>query len=95
MIDILKPNRSISDGYELWTIEDNSGKLVSGIVTGENSNTLTLRIATGEEVLIPQHEIIKKTAAEISGMPEGLHNQISTQQMADLLEYLKNRGTRE
>jgi putative heme-binding domain-containing protein len=89
MIDILKPNRSISDGYDLWTIEDTFGKVHSGIVSDENANTLTLRNAAGEEVFIQQSDIVDRAASEISGMPEGLHNQISHQEMADLLEYLK------
>ncbi len=89
MIDILKPNRSISDGYDLWTIEDSSGQIYSGVVVSENTNTITLRNAAGEEVRIQQSEVVARTASEMSAMPEGLYNQISLQQMADLLEYLK------
>jgi putative heme-binding domain-containing protein len=89
MIDILKPNRSISDGYDLWSIEDRTGQVHSGIILAENTNTLTLRNAAGEEIRVQQDEITRRTAAEISAMPEGLHNQISPQQMADLLEFLK------
>ncbi len=90
MIDILKPNRSISDGYDLWTVEDKSGQVHSGIVVSENVNTLRLRNAAGEEVMIQQQDVVSRFASELSGMPEGLHHQISLQQMADLLEYLKN-----
>jgi putative heme-binding domain-containing protein len=92
MIDILKPNRSISDGFELWTVEDNDGQSHTGIIVNENVNTLALRIASGEEVMIQQAAIVNRTAAELSAMPEGLHHQISHQEMADLLEYLKNSG---
>ena len=90
MIDILKPNRSISDGYDLWTLEDNNGEVYSGVIVTENVNTLRLRNIAGEEVTIQQTDIASRSAAEISAMPEGLHHQISPQQMADLLEFLKN-----
>jgi putative heme-binding domain-containing protein len=90
MIDILKPNRSISDGYDLWTLEDKDGEVYSGIIVAENVNTLRLRNVAGEEVTIQQTDIASRSAAELSAMPEGLHRQISQQQMADLLEYLKN-----
>jgi len=89
MIDILKPNQSISDGYDLWTVEDEQGETYTGIVVGENPNTLTLRNASGEEQLIPRNSIKTRTASELSGMPEGLHHQITHQEMADLLEFLK------
>ena len=89
MIDILKLNRAISDGYVHWIIKDNSGAEQSGIITAENPNTLKLKIPSGEEILIQQNEVSSKTASEFSAMPEGLHNQLSVQEMADLLEFLK------
>ena len=60
------------------------------MIISENENTLRIRNAAGEEVMIQQGDIASRSAAELSAMPEGLHNQISLQQMADLLEYLKN-----
>lgn len=92
MMDILKPNRSISDGFDLWTIQDKSNNHYSGMIVDQNANTVRLRNASGEDVLIQQTDIVSKTAAEISAMPEGLHLQISLQEMADLLEYLKSGG---
>ena len=90
MIDILKPNRSISDGYDLWTILDNSNNSYSGVISNESANSVTIRNTAGEETIIQRSDMKTKTASEISGMPEGLHNQITHQEMADLLEYLKN-----
>lgn len=90
MIDILKPNRSISDGYNLWTIQDKSNGSYSGVISKESANSITLKDASGEETVIRKSDIKNKIASEISAMPEGLHNQITHQEMADLLEYLKN-----
>ena len=90
MVDILKPNKSITDGYELWTITENNGNTYSGMVVQESVNSLTLRNAIGEETVILRADIESMSASEISAMPEGLHGQIDKQEMADLLKYIKS-----
>ena len=89
MVDILKPNKSIADGYELWTITNKKGNAHSGMVVQESVNSLTLRNAIGEETVILRNDIESMSASEISAMPEGLYGQIAKQEMADLLKYLK------
>ncbi len=90
MVDILRPNKSIADGYELWTIIENNGNTQSGMVVQESVNSLTLRNAIGEEMLILRADIESLSASEISAMPEGLYQSIDQQQMADLLEFIKS-----
>ncbi len=89
LLDILQPNRSIADGFELWQAEMQNGKILTGVIANEGPGTLTLRDATGEEQTLERSAIRQLTAFENSAMPENLHAQISIEQMADLLAYLK------
>ncbi len=90
MVDILQPNKSIADGFELWTVSLNSGKDISGIISQQGTNTLTLTDATGKETTVKRSEIKELKASEWSAMPENLQAQISQEEMADLLAFLKS-----
>jgi putative membrane-bound dehydrogenase-like protein len=89
MADILHPNRSIADGYELWKVKRTNGEELTGIISSETSATLTIRFPNGEDVTIPRSELSSIEAMENSAMPVGLENSVSVEDMADLLAYLK------
>ena len=86
--EILNPNRSITDGYEFWTVTRRSGGSLSGIIADETPTSITVRNQT-EETTIPRTDIASITASTASAMPAGLEAQIDEQQMADLLAFLK------
>lgn len=90
LVDILQPNRSIADGFELWTISLESGTSLSGIISEQSPTTLTIRDASGQETTIDRTDIKELIASEWSAMPENLHAQISQSNMADLLAFLKS-----
>ncbi len=90
LLDILHPNRSIADGYELWQLELNNGEFMSGIIADESPSSMTLRNAAGQDQTINRSTIKSIKAFENSAMPQNLYAQISIEEMADLLAYLKN-----
>jgi len=59
------------------------------VISEEGPTTLTIRNASGKDNVIRRTEISTMTASEISAMPEGLHAQITINEMADLLAFLK------
>ena len=89
LADIINPNRSIADGYENWVVTFQDGRKQRGIISSENSSAMTLREAGGMETTIQRSQIQTIEADKTSAMPPGLEANLSIQQMADLLEYLK------
>ncbi len=89
LADIINPNRSIADGYENWVVTFQDGRKQRGIISSENSSAVTLREAGGMETTIQRSQIQTIEADKTSAMPPGLEANLSIQQMADLLEYLK------
>lgn len=89
MNNVLDPNLSISDGYDLWDVTLNNSTSVQGIIANETPSTLTLRQAGGQETTIARQDIKALQALGLSAMPSGLEKQIDKQQMADLLAYLR------
>ena len=89
MADILAPNLSIADGYDLWTVTLKSGEAVQGVIATETPTALTLRSPSGQETTIARQDIASLQTLDVSAMPTGLENQISQQEMADLLAYIR------
>lgn len=91
LLDILQPNRSIADGFELWQLELTDESSLSGVISSEGPSSMTISMAGGQEKTINRTEIKSLSAYEQSAMPENLQAQMNPQEMADLLAYLKNK----
>src|SRR5690606_3968335 len=85
MADILDPNLSIADGYDLWSVEMLDGEVLQGIISSETPTTVSLRNAGGQETDISRRDIKTLKVMEMSAMPMGLESNIGHQEMADLL----------
>lgn len=86
--DILFPNLSIADSYDLWSIEMQNGEIIQGIIGSETPNAILLRIAGGTERNISRSDIKSLNVMDISAMPPSLEEAINPQQMADLLAFI-------
>ena len=86
--NIIDPNAAVSHDYQMEIIETTGGRIISGLVTAENNNALTLR-TLNEEVVIPTGEIASRNRSHLSVMPEGLMNDLSFEQLRDLIAYLQ------
>jgi putative membrane-bound dehydrogenase-like protein len=89
MANILAPNLSISSGYDLWMVELKNGESIQGIIVTETPGAITLRNNGTMEKTIKREDIKSLKAMNMSAMPSGLEKQISIQEMADLLAFLK------
>lgn len=86
--DILLPNLSIADGYDLWSVEMQNGENLQGLIASETPTAILLRFAGGQERSLARQDIRSLKVMEMSGMPSGLENNINTQEMADLLAFI-------
>jgi putative membrane-bound dehydrogenase-like protein len=89
LVDIIEPSKSIEQGYETYVVELTSGDIVNGVITAQTSATITLRQEQGRDTVIARQDIKTTRVSTVSMMPEGLEKQISVEQMADLLTFLK------
>ena len=86
---ILLPNKSVAEGFELWTIDREGHQPMAGVITSETSTSITVRGAGGQKSTLPRADIQSMSAAQTSVMPAGLEAQISNEEMADLLSFLR------
>ena len=91
---ILDPSQSISQGFEAYVMELNSGATVDGVLGPQTATTIALKHEEGKQDIIQRKDIKSMYATNLSAMPADLEKQINVQQMSDLLEFIKSGGTR-
>ncbi|MBK9168501.1 MAG: c-type cytochrome [Bryobacterales bacterium] len=90
LANILMPNQAIETGYEEYLVETTDGRSITGILAKETPASLVLKRARGEEDVVQRASIAGMRSLSVSPMPEDLENNITIEQMADLLAYIKS-----
>ncbi|MEZ4699506.1 MAG: c-type cytochrome [Rhodothermales bacterium] len=86
---ILMPQRSVSDGYELWSVERTSGETVTGLLAADSPSSITIRTPAREDITIPRTEVVTMQNLNQTMMPTGLEAALDQQQMVDLIAFLR------
>ncbi len=85
---ILDPNRAVEARYVGYLAVTRSGREVSGIITSETPNNLTLRTTDAREETLLRAELEDLSSSGLSLMPEGFETALSPQDLADLISAL-------
>ena len=90
LVDILNPNQAIDNNYQSYTVVTTSGAVHVGIIAAETAASVSLRQAENKTVDILRADIETIRANGVSLMPEGFEKQLSHQQLADVIAFVKN-----
>jgi putative membrane-bound dehydrogenase-like protein len=90
LVDILDPNRKVDNNFFSYTVITTDGKVYTGIVATETTTSVTLRQPENKTVSLLRDQIEQIHSNGVSLMPVGLEKNIDSQQMADLLSFVKN-----
>lgn len=91
LFDVLDPNAKVEPRFTAYTVVTIDGRTFSGLMTTDSAESVTLTMPEGRQQTIGRSEIDEIRASEVSLMPEGVEKDITVQDMAHLLEFLKNR----
>ena len=86
---IVYPNASFARSYEPFSVRTSSGAVHTGVLRSDLSDEVVLGTAAGEELRIPRRDIADLQPGTVSLMPAGLAEQLTRQELADLLAFLK------
>jgi putative membrane-bound dehydrogenase-like protein len=86
---LLYPSASFVRSYEPVVVTLKDGEEVSGIVRSENDAELVLVVGADQEQRLPRSEVVDMRPGTVSLMPAGLADQLTRQELADLLAFLK------
>jgi putative heme-binding domain-containing protein len=74
--------------YLAYVLTTKSGRIITGMITSETANGVTIRRVDQTSETVPRANIDELRGTGLSFMPEGLEKQLDHQAMADLLAYL-------
>jgi putative heme-binding domain-containing protein len=60
------------------------------VLAGDQGNSITLRVAGGDSMTILKSEIDTLQSTGLSLMPEGLEQNVTPEEMNDLITFIKN-----
>jgi putative heme-binding domain-containing protein len=86
---IVFPNASFVRGYEPLVVTTTAGAMHSGVLTAERPDELVLTIGESQEARIPRAQVVDMRPGAVSVMPSGYGDQLSRQELADLVAFLK------
>jgi putative membrane-bound dehydrogenase-like protein len=92
LIAILDPNREAQPNFNTYTAETKEGRIFSGIIAAESANSITLRRAEAKQDVVLRSNIEGMISNGISLMPEGLEKEISRQDLANVIAFVKTIG---
>jgi putative heme-binding domain-containing protein len=86
---IVFPSASFVRSYEPVKVERADGRVHTGNLKRESPTEIVLVVSATEELTIPRSDIENITPSTVSVMPSGLDQQLSKQDLADLIAFLK------
>jgi putative heme-binding domain-containing protein len=87
---IVYPSASFVRSYEPYVVSTKSDETYSGVLKKDAPDEIILAIGPNTEVRIPRSDIADIRPGTVSVMPAGLEQQLSKQELADLLAFLKS-----
>ena len=86
---ILDPNRSVDARYRSWTAVTKQGKQVVGMIAEETATSITIAQADGRKITILRNDLEFLKSSTLSFMPEGLEKDLSPQDLADVMSFIR------
>jgi putative membrane-bound dehydrogenase-like protein len=90
LTDILSPNAAIDGNFVSYTVTTRDGKSFTGVIASESAAGITLTREQNQTDTVLRVDIDEVKSSGLSLMPEGLEQNVSVQEMADLIRFLKD-----
>ena len=89
LLHVIVPEYEILPSFVNYLVDTKSHDSFSGIIAAETPESITLRGALNQEQIIWRTNIATITSSGLSLMPQEMEKNMSRQEMANLLAYLK------
>jgi len=86
---IVFPSVSFVRSFEPIAVATTDGKVYNGLLRGETADDLLLATGVNQEVRVSRRNIEEIRPSTVSVMPAGLDQQLTPQELADLVAFLK------
>jgi len=87
---VLKPSAKIAQGFDTYGFVTTEGRIIVGFVTSESAKQIQVRQLDGVPITIEKNQLDERVKQSKSMMPDGLVDNLTPQQLGDLLAYLQS-----
>jgi putative membrane-bound dehydrogenase-like protein len=92
LTNVIDPSRSVEGNFRAYTVVTADGLVLTGLLASETRTSLELFDAEGKKQVLLREDVDEIVASSKSLMPEGFEKEIPPQDMANLLEFLTQKG---
>jgi putative heme-binding domain-containing protein len=89
--EILDPNAKVEPRFSGYSVLTLDGQLFTGLLATETAEAVVLTLTGGKQQTIGRGQIEQIKISDVSLMPEGIEKDVTPEQMADLLAFLKGQ----
>lgn len=88
----LDPSAEVRPQYISHVVVTNDGRVLTGLLAGSTAETITLLDAKNKRTVFNRADVEELRESPVSLMPEKLLDELTDQQIRDLLAYLQSDG---
>jgi putative heme-binding domain-containing protein len=92
LVHILDPSRSVEGNFRVYRVTKKDGSIALGMLASESKTAVEVVDAEGKRQSILREDVDELVASNKSLMPDGVEKQVTRKEMADLLEFLTQKG---
>jgi putative heme-binding domain-containing protein len=89
LLNILDPSRQVTPDYVSYALTTSEGEILNGLITSESASSVTLRRPNVADITVERTRIKDLKADGKSLMPDELEQGLTSQDVADLLEFIR------
>lgn len=84
---LIDPSAAVNKDYQMQVLQTIDGRTITGLVVEESKTAITIQ-TVNEKIVVPVDEIEARKLSPVSMMPDGLLQNLSNEQVRQLLAYL-------
>ncbi len=88
LVSVFHPSLVIGEAFKSVTVRTEDGTIVTGLLVSRDDSKTVIKVQGGKETTVPESEIAEFRQDTKSLMPEGIENQMTPQEVADLFALL-------
>ena len=89
---VVQPSLRIDDPYAAWSVITNDGQQLNGLLVEQNEKEIVIKTADKKTVRIARSSVAEMQKSPVSLMPSRILSDLTAQEAADLLEYIRSLG---
>ena len=92
LVHLIDPSRSVEGNYRVYSVLTVDGVVINGLLASETRTSLELIDSEAKKHVVQREDIQSLKASAKSLMPDGFEKQVKPEEIANLLEFLTQRG---